>query len=63
MVLKFTIVDVTNTYDVKKMCIVNYDTHLKNGSSWEVINNCSKYIGSLYNMQHTEMFKLIWEKR
>ena len=57
------IVDVTDTYPIKKQCFVNYDTHLKNGSSWEVTNNCSKYIGGLYNIQYTEMFKLIWEKQ
>ncbi len=54
-----TIVDISDTIDDKHDCFISYrdlSPFYMNAS-----NNHSKYLGSLYNIEYAEQFKLIWE--
>jgi len=57
-----TIIDITYYANPKGQCLKNYDKYLKGASSHEASMNHSRYIGSLYNMNYAETFKLIWHK-
>lgn len=57
-----TIVDISNYQDMKYDYMKDYKDYLKNGSSKEVSNTHSRYIGSLYGMDYAEIFKLIWKR-
>ena len=56
------IVNISEYANIKGQCLANYKNYLKGASSHEASLNHSKYIGSLYDIEYAECFKIIFTK-